>query len=101
MMLSSLAALLRVSVGAKLAGNADLDKLEESLNAADVAIESAMGSIGEFRESIAGLPPMSTKLIRAKQHAVRTLDRLVDQFATGRSLNADTLALIQGIRAQQ
>lgn len=52
-------------------------------------IAGVIGSVTGFRDTIAGLPRITTKFNKAKRHAVRAIDAMIGEFEKLRALASD------------
>lgn len=78
----------------------DVQQAREGLEAV-VSMRDTLGtskeSMSEFRETIAGLPPMTTDLNRAKRGATRALDSLLAEFTDGEVLLTESEKVIRDL----
>jgi len=97
-------ALIRAStMSVDLDSASDPEQAKEGLDAITMLLEgltTSKQSTVEFRDTVAGLPRMTSELNRSKRGVVSVLDKLIAEFKNGQSLLREADAVVRSLLGQ-
>jgi Domain of unknown function (DUF4062) len=76
----SMGAVLKVAEFSLISENEDKTDLTNTISELKQSISTGASQVTDFRNTIAGLPPMTTEIIRSKKRLVRALDDIIREF---------------------
>lgn len=97
-------ALIRAStMSIDLASQNDPEQAKQGLGAIETLLESlalSKQSTTRFRDTIAGLPRMTSELNKSKRGVVSVLDKMINELGNGQSLLREASAVVRGLLDQ-
>ncbi len=91
------AASMSVDLGTEEAATKQTKERLQAITRLLEVLTSSKESTIEFRETIAGLPRMTSELNKAKRGVVSVLDRLIAEFSNGQSLLRESEAVVRAL----